>query len=232
MWPSVEHTTQQVIDDAFAEALRRDPEQRRRWVVLVDGQRDQLRRVQRAVAKTGAKITTVLDIVHVLEYLWRAAYAFHPESTAEAETWVECRLLALLNGRSGGELAKSLRLMVRSHGLDAKAALPVERAARYLVTNTRLLHYDQALADGLPIASGVVEGASATSSRTASVAPAPAGRSPAPRRSCACVRCARAATSTSTGSFISPGITRARTAHATPTASSPTRCRAGRRAYA
>jgi hypothetical protein len=36
VWASVEHTAQRVIDDAFAEALRRDPARRRRWVVLVE----------------------------------------------------------------------------------------------------------------------------------------------------------------------------------------------------
>jgi hypothetical protein len=49
--------------------------------------------------------------------------------------------------------------MSKSHGLDADAAKPVEQAATYLVNNTRLLHYDRALADGLPIATGVIEGA-------------------------------------------------------------------------
>lgn len=159
VWASISHTPQRVIDDAFAEAARRDPEHRRRWVVLVDGNRDQLRQVQRAASKLGVEITTVLDIVHVLEYLWRAAYAFHPEGTEAAEAWVEGRLLALLSGRTAGEIAKSLRLMIKSHKLDAQGAKPVERAARYLVKNTRLLHYDRALADGLPIATGVIEGA-------------------------------------------------------------------------
>lgn len=147
------------IDDAFAEAARRDPEHRRRWVVLVDGNRDQLRRIRRAAGELGVSITVVLDIVHVLEYVWRVAYAFHPDGTEAAETWVEARLLALLNGRSAGEIAKSLRLMIKSHDLDAARAKPVERAASYLVKNTRLLHYDRALADGLPIATGVIEGA-------------------------------------------------------------------------
>src|SRR5262245_39242124 len=41
------------------------------------------------------KITIVLDIVHVLEYLWRAAYAFHADGTTQAHEWVE---LASLNG--------------------------------------------------------------------------------------------------------------------------------------
>lgn len=159
VWASVEHTGQRVIDDAFAEAFRRDPDLRRRWVVLVDGHQDQIRRVQRGATKAGVEITIVLDIVHVLEYLWRAAYAFHPDGTTDAESWVEDRLLALLSGRSATEMARSLRGMIERHGLDAKAALPVVKCASYLVKNARWLHYDRALADGLPIATGVIEGA-------------------------------------------------------------------------
>jgi hypothetical protein len=159
VWASVEHSSQRVIDDAFAEAIRRDPERRRRWVVLVDGNDDQLARIRDAARSFGVTITIVLDLVHVIEYLWRAAYAFHAASSDEAEKWVDDRLLALLNGRSGGEMAKSLRAMVQSHKLDAAAAQPVERTAQYLVNNTRLLHYDRALAEGLPIATGVIEGA-------------------------------------------------------------------------
>jgi hypothetical protein len=159
VWASIEHTPQRVFDDAFAEALRRDPDRQRRWVVLVDGNPEQLKRVQRAARKVGAEVTIVLDIVHVLEYLWRAAYAFHAPGTEEAETWVRHRLLALLSGRSAGEVAKSLRGMIERHALDAKAAAPVIRCANYLVKHTRWVHYDRALAAGLPIATGVIEGA-------------------------------------------------------------------------
>ena len=159
VWASVEHSPQRVIEDAFEEALRRDPERRRRWVVLVDGNEDQLRRIRHAAHSFGVQITIVLDVVHAIEYLWRAAYAFHAEGSEEAEQWVDARLLALLQGHSGGQVAKSLRAMIKSHALNADAAKPVERAAIYLVNNTKLLHYDRALADGLPIATGVIEGA-------------------------------------------------------------------------
>jgi hypothetical protein len=159
VWASAERSAQGVIDDAFAEAHRRDPEHRRRWVVLVDGQRDQIKRVERAARKVGAEITIVLDIVHALEYLWSATYAFHKDGTPEAEAWVEHQLVKLLAGRSGGEIAKSMRLMAKTRSLDSTAAKPVEKAAAYLVKHTRLLHYDRALADGLPIATGVIEGA-------------------------------------------------------------------------
>jgi hypothetical protein len=159
VWASVEQSPQRVVDDAFAEATRRDPEHRRRWVVLVDGQRDQIKRVQRAARKFGAEVTIVLDVIHVLEYVWRAAYAFHAAGTEEAETWVRHRLLALLDGRSAGEIGKSLRGMVERHGLDTKTAAPVVKCINYLVKNGRWLHYDRALAAGLPIATGVIEGA-------------------------------------------------------------------------
>lgn len=159
VWASIEHGAQQVIDDAFAEGLRRDPEHKRRWIVLVDGQQDQIKRVLRAARKAGVEITLQLDIVHVLEYLWRAAYAFHPESSPQAEKWVEDRLLALLSGRSAGDIAKSLRGMIVRHDLDANAAKPVVKCASYLVKNARWLHYDRALAEGWPIATGVIEGA-------------------------------------------------------------------------
>jgi hypothetical protein len=159
VWASAQRSAQAVIDDAFSEAVRRDPEQRRRWVVLVDGQRDQIKRVEHAARKVGAEITIVLDIVHVLEYLWSAAYAFHKDGTPDAEAWVEHQLVKLLGGASGGAIAKSMRLMAKTRGLDKETSARVEKAAGYLVKHTRLLHYDRALADGLPIATGVIEGA-------------------------------------------------------------------------
>lgn len=95
----------------------------------------------------------------MLEYLWRAAYAFHADGTPEAEAWVEHQLVKVLSGTTGGAMARSLRAMIRRHELDPSAAKPVEKAAGYLARNARLLHYVRALADGLPIATGVIEGA-------------------------------------------------------------------------
>jgi len=159
LWASADRDAQDVIDDAFREALRRDPERKRRWVVLVDGHHDQLACVHRAAAKFDARITIVLDVVHALEKLWLAAYSFHKEGTPEAEAWVQHQFVKLLTGSTGGAIAKSLRSMIKRRGLDPSAARPVEKAAKYFVRATRMLHYDRALADGLPIATGVIEGA-------------------------------------------------------------------------
>ena len=54
---------------ARAAQLRRDPEGRRRRVVLVDGQPQQLRAIQAAAARHGVEITLVCDFIHTMEYL-------------------------------------------------------------------------------------------------------------------------------------------------------------------
>jgi len=159
VWASVELTAEQVIAQTFEEALRRDPERKRRWVVLVDGNKDQLAAIRKAARRFGVQITVVLDLMHVLEYLWKAAHCFHADGTKEAEAWVEQRLIGLLQGQTAGYLAKGMRRNAEARGLSAKDRKAVDECARYLVNNSKLLHYDRALRDGLPIATGVIEGA-------------------------------------------------------------------------
>lgn len=162
VWASVDKSGQEVIREMFDEALRRDPERKRRWVVLVDGEPKQLRAVKREAKRAGVAVTILADIVHVIEYMWAAARALFGESNRKAEKWVEDRLLALLTGRSGGELAKSIRWWeARSANLTDAAHAAIDTTCRYLTdrNRTRLLKYKEALAAGLPIATGVVEGA-------------------------------------------------------------------------
>jgi hypothetical protein len=73
VWASVEKSAATVIREAFEEALRRDPEKCRRWVVLVDGAPGQLRAVKREVRRIGVKVTILADIIHVIEYIVTAA---------------------------------------------------------------------------------------------------------------------------------------------------------------
>lgn len=156
---SVVLTTKQVIEEKFQEAQRRDPEHQRRWVVLVDGNQDQIATVRAVAKKMGVQVTLVLDLIHVLEYAWKAAYCFHPEGSTEAEAWVEQRLIGLLEGQSAGYVANGMRQMAMRRKLTAEQRRPVDECARYLVNHHQFLHYDRALRDGLPISTGVVEGA-------------------------------------------------------------------------
>ena len=57
VWASVEQSPRKVIRAMFDEALRRDPDKRRRWVVLVDGEPRQLRAVKAEARRAGVKVT-------------------------------------------------------------------------------------------------------------------------------------------------------------------------------
>jgi len=161
VWASVEKHPRKVIRAIFDEALRRDPDRQRRWVVLVDGEPKQLAAVKAEARRIGVKPTILVDVIHVLEYVWKAARALFGQSTPEAEAWVGDRLLALLTGRSGGEVAQTIRWWESRRELDDAAHKMIDKACGYLTdrTRTRLMHYAEALREGLPIATGVIEGA-------------------------------------------------------------------------
>lgn len=160
VWASVERTPRAVIREAFDEALRRDPERRRRWVVLIDGNATQLEAVKAEAKRVGVTITILVDVVHVIEYVWKAARAIFGKTTQEAEKWVGERFLALLSGASGGEIAKTIRRHADQRKLSAARREAVRKSCRYLTDRkrTRLMKYADALRDGLPISTGVIEG--------------------------------------------------------------------------
>jgi hypothetical protein len=160
VWASLEAEPKQVIEEAFEEGLRRDPECTRRWVVLVDGNKEQLRLVKQAAKmKATGEGTVILDLIHVLEYFWKAAHCFHNAGSPALEQWVNQRLLALLQGRAAGAFAKDLRRWAARRRLDKQKRKVVAHCIRYLINNRKLLHYDRALAAGLPLATGAIEGA-------------------------------------------------------------------------
>jgi hypothetical protein len=158
VWASLVLPMEAVIDDMFEEALRRDPEKRMRWIAVVDGNGDQLRLLQQKATTHGVNLTIVLDIIHVIEYLWKAAHVLHGEATPEAEQAVQDRLRKILDGKASA-VAGGLQQSATKRKLKDEDAKRVRSAANYLRKYAPLLRYHEALPAGLPIASGVIEGA-------------------------------------------------------------------------
>ena len=158
VWASLVTSPTEVIEHAFLDASSRDVTRQKRWVVLVDGNTDQLARVTATARRHRVAVTIVLDLIHVLEYLWTAAYVFHPEASPQAEAWVTERLLWLLCGDAGQVIA-SIRRTATRRGLNAPERKPADRCAHYLERHKAYLRYDTYLAAGFPIATGVIEGA-------------------------------------------------------------------------
>jgi hypothetical protein len=156
VWASLVRDQKSVIGDMLDEAQRRDPRQCRPWAVLVDGQTHQLGLITTALDARELKATIVLDLVHVIEYLWKASRDFHGEGTPAGEAWVKYYLAMVLAGKAA-LAAAGMRRSATRQGLDSRDG--VDKCADYLHANAAYMAYDAYLAAGLPIATGVIEGA-------------------------------------------------------------------------
>jgi hypothetical protein len=144
-----------VVAAVFAEADRRDPGRELTWIALADGNRHQIDRFQAEAAARGVTLTIICDFIHVLEYLWTAAWCFFPEASPDAGPWVRARAAAILDGHAAG-VAAALR--DATPPLTAPKRRAVARTAAYLDAKAPYLDYPTALAAGWPISSGVIEG--------------------------------------------------------------------------
>jgi len=158
VWASLRQAPRAVIAEMFDEARGRDPEGQCPWVVLVDGQEHQLRLIRQEVKRRSLTVTLILDLFHVLESLWAAAFAFHAAGSAEAELWVRTQLLAILRGRVS-QVAAAMRRSATGRAFTASKRAAVDKCADYLLKYRAMLRYDQYLAAGYPIGTGVIEGA-------------------------------------------------------------------------
>lgn len=158
VWASLEKDAEQVLEEAFAEAERRDPDHHKTWVAVVDGNETQLEALQALARRHQVSLTIVVDLIHVCEYLWDAALCFHAEGDPAREEWVQERLMRTLCGNAS-QVAAGMRRSATFRGLAPKAREAVDDGADYLLKYTRYLRYDAYLRRGLPIATGVIEGA-------------------------------------------------------------------------
>ena len=158
VWASIKHPPETIVEQMFEEAMRRDPKHTKQWIGLADGNETQLDLLRLAARYYGVKLMIILDLIHVLEYLWKAAWAFHHSGDRTAEIWVGERLAEILRGHSS-EVAAGMRRSATLRGLSEEDRAPIDDCADYLLKYREFLHYDQYLAKGYPIATGVIEGA-------------------------------------------------------------------------
>ena len=155
---SVAASAATVVAAVFDEAERRDPQHQRTWTALVDGNKHQLDRFTAEAAARGITVTITIDLIHVIEYLWDAAWCFHPEASPDAGPWVRQHARAVLEGRAA-DAAAAIRAQAATATLPKTKRAAADRTARYLETKAPWLDYPKALAAGWPISTGIIEGA-------------------------------------------------------------------------
>ena len=158
LWASLEKSMKTVIETTFAEARRRDPDQQAEWVVLVDGDPTQLDSIEKTAQAHGVEVVIILDIIHALEYLWKAAKVRFAPDDPQAAPWVAEQIERLLHGQVS-TIVRGLRRWATMQKLSPSQREPIDQCTTYLSNHVSYLNYPHYLAKGYPIATGVIEGA-------------------------------------------------------------------------
>ena len=159
---SVTESIEDMIAAAYDEADRRDPQRIRQRVFLAGGNKQQITAIQAQAEERGLKVPVLIDYIHVSGYIGKAAAALHPGDPAAAGQWADGQLLRVLHGRAKAVAATlaSVAAKTRAHPRTRHLDLTdMDRAVTYLTNNQQHMKYDKALANGWPIATGMIEGA-------------------------------------------------------------------------
>ena len=136
------------------ECYLRNPQDEKLLICLMDGERS----LWKLQEEWFSRAIGILDLFHALKRLWQVADCLYAEDSPEAEEFVTHYLRMLLEGRVGYVL-RTFRQFLRQRGLKGTRKKTVQSAITYYENNREHMHYDQYLAAGYPIASGVAEGA-------------------------------------------------------------------------
>jgi len=146
-----------VVMGWLAEELgQRNPDCHKETVYLMDGQK-KLWDTKRILLPEHNSVE-ILELLHVTPRLWEAAQVFEKEGSAEAVAFVKGQLRQVLQGKVTS-VVRSLRQRAARQGLSASKHKRLGVVCRYLWQNRKRMRYDEYLARGYPIASGVIEGA-------------------------------------------------------------------------
>jgi hypothetical protein len=145
-----------VFDWLLWEYVLRNPDSRRPTVYLCDGQETLWQACHEYLPDQNA--TEILDLLHVTPRLWQAAKLFFGEKSPQVVPFVRQRLTQVLQGKVA-TVVRGLRRLATKQELSAAKRKVLRRICRYLGKNRHRMRYDEFLAKGYPIASGVIAGA-------------------------------------------------------------------------
>jgi hypothetical protein len=135
-------------------AQRRQPGQT--LLVMLDGQIS-LWDVAEVHFGDDPDVVWILDIIHVAGYVWEAS-SLLTSTQADREAFTRDRLLRILQGDVCGVI-RGLRRMGSLAQLKGEKLADFQRICSYFERHQARMKYDEYLAAGYPIATGVIEGA-------------------------------------------------------------------------
>jgi hypothetical protein len=100
----------------------------------------------------------ILDFIHAHEYLWKVANRLWGETNPQRTEWVTEKTLHMLSGQTQQIITEFRQLAQQKERTKAQQEI-LSKTANYFKRNLPYMDYPTYLANGWPIASGVIEGA-------------------------------------------------------------------------
>ena len=139
------------------EQKQRNPLGQHQSVLIMDGEE-----ALWAMGKThlaGESTIEVLDLIHACSYVWKAVQALNPDVAIRNQVpIVKGYVGKMLNG-SIHTVIRSLKWRATNNKLVGERRKQLDKSCTYFENNASRMRYDEYLARGYPIASGVIEGA-------------------------------------------------------------------------
>ena len=127
-------------------------------IVLLDGAPSQWDTIHDCLdSEVSERAVEILDLIHVSQYIWRAAKVFHPHREHQ-EAFARERLDRILHGDAASVIT-GIRSMATRRRLKGLSLTEITKVCGYLENNKHRMKYNEYLAAGYPIATGVIEGA-------------------------------------------------------------------------
>jgi hypothetical protein len=138
--------------DMALECYLRNPGYEKPCICVMDGERQ----LWNLAEEWFPRAVGILDLFHAMERLWDVAHCLYVQESPEAREFVTHHLRMLLQGKVSYVLRNFRPLVKTLKGAKKKT---VQAAITYYENNQEHMRYDEYLAAGYPIASGVAEGA-------------------------------------------------------------------------
>ncbi|WP_254568327.1 ISKra4 family transposase [Oscillatoria sp. HE19RPO] len=146
-----------VIFEWMATQLQeRNSQNTKKMVTIMDGQ-ESLWNQSKFYLKSPDQVE-VLDLLHVTPRIWTAAHLFCEPDSPDAISFVKDYVLMILKGQTP-LVIQSWQSRAKSRGFKGQKMKVLEQIIGYFQKNQERMRYDIYLAEGYPIASGVIEGA-------------------------------------------------------------------------
>ncbi len=101
----------------------------------------------------------ILDIIHVLEYIWLIAHIMYKEGSDDAKAYVYAKLKLILEGKISSYIMELQAEMQSDKWKKESHQKKFKKVITYFKNHRQYMKYNEYLSKGYPIGTGVVESA-------------------------------------------------------------------------